>query len=613
MKPILALLLCSLTSLATAQNLVPNSSFEEHPPLSTLLSYHAHIDFNYAMGPWQSFPGTVPHICDCQYTLDRYEQRSTICTQGTAAPHSGCTMMQMEYWPSGLDFMHRTRGITSYAAMKLEEPLEIGSVYEVAFWLHILPEDVDYARHIGFSLYPDVLYRPDGDMLHDSGFRLDTVIYNQWYEAKWRVRPLCNLQFLVIGAFRGEEGPPVHYDRDHNNIYYLDDVSVRKVAEAQDSTDVAITPFCRYKNQAQQDLPLALEEVDCTFATGSSELSPACRAALDSFALRAQASPKATFLVAGHTDSIGSGHEDLSAERAQAVLAYLEESGGVSPLRFVSCAYGADRPMGSNVTEEGRQRNRRVEVRQGSFELPNAIYRAALEQAFAGNKPGTAKILDKWLNLAPHKSKLLMLYDPRLSLLHGSPQWLLLEQKTRKSYGDNRLGFTLDSLWAEDQKHRTLKLYIENLAVYLHGLDDGDTRWDVDFPPLTAAEEARRDQAHYQALLGLVEADGWPRASAVGERPAKAAFLIAQHQPDTAVLARVLPMLHARCTEGEAEWIYYAAMYDRFQVLRGLPQRYGTQYRQDADGEQALCPLEDSTQVNRWREELGLVPLDVGD
>lgn len=610
MKYFFAFFFCISLSFAFTQNLVRNASFEDHLPISCLFCYRSNIDFAVAVESWKSFAGCVPYLCDSRYERNRGEERRAVCHLDEVKPYQGHSMVQMDYSPSCLDFQHQSRGCATYLATTLDAPLKIGKVYEVSFWLYILPEDVEYARHIGFSLYQHPIHHSSGAMLNGWEFMLDTVIYNEWYQAKWHVRPLCDLEYLVVGAFRGTEGPPVYYHKELDYPYYIDDIRVEEVTEPLEREGISATPFCRQKNKAQDEPAEAVSGADCLFNTGSSDLSPECRAVLDSFALRARQYPLTTFLIRGHTDSIGSSHEDLSAARAERVRAYLDTASGLPPLRFVCLAYGDTRPTASNGTATGRQQNRRVEIRQATFELASAIYRAALEYAFAGDMLATAKTLDKWLNVVGDSRKLLMLHDPRFSLLHGSPQWLRLEQKALKSYGVNRLGYALDSLWAEDQKHRTLQYYIENLSAYVDEVDKDDLRWVVNFPNLPDTAQAQRDEAHYQALQGIIAAHGWPRASEVGERPAKAAFLIVQHQSDTSALASALPLLRARCLEGEAEWIYYAAMYDRLQAMRDLPQRYGTQYRMAADGGQELYPLENRYKVNEWREELGLVPLE---
>jgi OmpA-OmpF porin, OOP family len=69
-------------------------------------------------------------------------------------------------------------------------------------------------------------------------------------------------------------------------------------------------------------------------------------------------------LVEGHTDNIGGENynEQLSQRRADAVKNYLVEKFGIEASRLTTKAYGLTRPIASNATEEGRQKNRRVEA-----------------------------------------------------------------------------------------------------------------------------------------------------------------------------------------------------------------------------------------------------------
>jgi OOP family OmpA-OmpF porin len=70
-------------------------------------------------------------------------------------------------------------------------------------------------------------------------------------------------------------------------------------------------------------------------------------------------------IVEGHTDSVG-GREfnlNLSLRRAQSVKNFLVNQGARASLISID-GYGYSRPVDSNSTPEGRQRNRRVEVRQ---------------------------------------------------------------------------------------------------------------------------------------------------------------------------------------------------------------------------------------------------------
>ena len=74
-------------------------------------------------------------------------------------------------------------------------------------------------------------------------------------------------------------------------------------------------------------------------------------------------SPDAQVEVRGYTDSTGSerGNLNLSQQRAEKVAQALQERG--IPASHLSVAgYGHAKPLASNLTPEGRQKNRRVEI-----------------------------------------------------------------------------------------------------------------------------------------------------------------------------------------------------------------------------------------------------------
>jgi outer membrane protein OmpA-like peptidoglycan-associated protein len=67
--------------------------------------------------------------------------------------------------------------------------------------------------------------------------------------------------------------------------------------------------------------------------------------------------------VEGHTDNVGSDdyNQRLSESRIASVRRYLTER-GISTDRLTTKAFGESRPVNSNDTPEGRQKNRRVEM-----------------------------------------------------------------------------------------------------------------------------------------------------------------------------------------------------------------------------------------------------------
>jgi len=104
------------------------------------------------------------------------------------------------------------------------------------------------------------------------------------------------------------------------------------------------------------------------FAFNSSNLPAQARKEIDGFLSDLKGDPAgmegAVFLVAGHTDSTGSEdiNYELGKKRADAVSRYLITQKKMDPLRVVTVSYGETAPMVDNKTNQGRAKNRRVEI-----------------------------------------------------------------------------------------------------------------------------------------------------------------------------------------------------------------------------------------------------------
>ncbi|HRI70471.1 MAG TPA: OmpA family protein, partial [Polyangium sp.] len=100
------------------------------------------------------------------------------------------------------------------------------------------------------------------------------------------------------------------------------------------------------------------------FATGKSTILQQSYPILEEVSRLLKVNPDIKLLsIEGHTDNRGSDelNEKLSADRAKAVLDYLVSKGGIEASRLASAGFGPQRPIADNATNDGRQRNRRVE------------------------------------------------------------------------------------------------------------------------------------------------------------------------------------------------------------------------------------------------------------
>ena len=100
------------------------------------------------------------------------------------------------------------------------------------------------------------------------------------------------------------------------------------------------------------------------FDTGKSELKPESATALDEIAKLLKSQPELKVYIVGHTDMVGdvSANVKLSQARAQAVATALETKNGVGSGRLVPFGAGPYAPVATNRTEDGRAKNRRVEL-----------------------------------------------------------------------------------------------------------------------------------------------------------------------------------------------------------------------------------------------------------
>jgi OmpA-OmpF porin, OOP family len=100
------------------------------------------------------------------------------------------------------------------------------------------------------------------------------------------------------------------------------------------------------------------------FDTAKSVLKPESDAALKEIAKLLQVNPALKVWVVGHTDAVGSPESNmaLSNARAAAVIQALTQKNGIDAKRLAPFGAGPYAPVASNDSEEGRAKNRRVEL-----------------------------------------------------------------------------------------------------------------------------------------------------------------------------------------------------------------------------------------------------------
>lgn len=140
---------------------------------------------------------------------------------------------------------------------------------------------------------------------------------------------------------------------DALNTQWLADIAKAKQKTA-DSLAAALASVTAKVNQYQNQI---------NFDFDSSVLKKESYLALDDAVKQLQKFPEMAFAIEGHTDNVGEDayNLNLSKARAKVVMNYFI-SKGIPASRLTSEGYGESKPVATNDTEEGKAKNRRVEI-----------------------------------------------------------------------------------------------------------------------------------------------------------------------------------------------------------------------------------------------------------
>ena len=182
--------------------------------------------------------------------------------------------------------------------------------------------------------------------------------------------------FRFLSARRGKEAVSILVSRSAGAGY----VQITRVSDAPVPVQPVVTPVdlddapvprgVEATTPPASAIAAALDDVgsavldDLVFASGAATLSEGEYPSLAAVAAWLQANPEGTIALVGHTDASGSlaANVALSERRAEAVGEVLVQTYGADPARVDAKGVGFLAPRATNQTEEGRQKNRRVEV-----------------------------------------------------------------------------------------------------------------------------------------------------------------------------------------------------------------------------------------------------------
>jgi len=148
---------------------------------------------------------------------------------------------------------------------------------------------------------------------------------------------------------------------DNYTIYYklfADTVKYKQIEVPGDDHRVIYTLTLKF------DPPKSYTLKNVFFETGRSSLKTESYPALNELVDALKSKTGLVIEIAGHTDNVGTpeSNQKLSVDRANAVRDYLIKH-GIEQKRVIAKGYGETLPVADNGTPEGREQNRRTEVR----------------------------------------------------------------------------------------------------------------------------------------------------------------------------------------------------------------------------------------------------------
>lgn len=612
------LTLTNLNYSLLGQNLVPNSSFEEFQSINLEFAqslqnncyYYIKTDkFNVVkqLISWET--QCVGSLRLINNTLDYSKEKYFYWKKYINEPKDGSFCLGLE----SLNLIDKRGNNTCFLQNKLSQTLLVGKVYRVSMWLSIPIEynkDSTSLEHFGLSFLREPIDDCAPYLTHKNWrFTIHNPPYNKWFQAVWYLRPLCNLNYLVIGTTHTKDWPKQY--QSTTSLVFVDNVSITEVSE--DSiikNNIITTPFCKAEEWETLAKESALQEILVHFDTNSFEIDSTNKVVLLQVLAFDKLNPhENVYTISGFTDNTGNENDELSRNRAEAVKKYLMKYGRMDSLQFISYGYGSKLPISTSNSAQSRSLNRRVQIIKSEQKYHQQIYRKVLNLILNKQYNESYIYLRKWMEVAPNFSKIFILFDPRLTPLKQNKKWNPLIQKIKDTYKHFKypeLSFYLDSLYCEDQMGRTL---IDEINFLASSKDKNE--FDINEKDLRANDE-KKNQMLLKALKDFIHKYDLPIGKIYGTRPASAAFLIIQHSKDTSDFLKYVELFHQKCLAGEANWSYYARLKDKSLKDAGKKLMYATLRCPTVfEGKPAVqyCDSEPLEKVNLERRKIGMAEL----
>ncbi|RED96603.1 OmpA family protein [Marinoscillum furvescens] len=254
------------------------------------------------------------------------------------------------------------------------EPLNLGPQINTPNWdaYYTMPASGDYAYVVSESYYEGDLDLFKIKLPQAAKPKAVTLVYGKVLNAKTNEALAAEIRYADLETDR-ELGRATSLAADGSYQIVLSSGKSYAFLASKDnyvtvSENLSIAEADTYQ-EVERNLYLAPIEVGQTvlinnifFDFGKATLREASHADLNRLVALLEKYPQMQIEISGHTDNVGSeaSNQLLSQNRAAAVVSYLA-SRKVAAQRLKAVGYGEANPVAENETDEGRQRNRRVE------------------------------------------------------------------------------------------------------------------------------------------------------------------------------------------------------------------------------------------------------------
>ncbi|MFT5820529.1 MAG: OOP family OmpA-OmpF porin [Crocinitomix sp.] len=354
-KLIILLTFSSHFVFAQSGNLIPNASFERYRVLPNDVAQGSKCISSWKI-PNMMGSGEYYHSnCD---TKKAGTEKNHF---GSQTPHTGNAYM-------GLCVAKKFR---EYLQIELSHSLIKGKQYRIAIFISCADKiglSTINEFNVLFSQNPFVIPTNE-DLLEPPKVKFIGEFKNkkEWVELSTVFTADGTEQFMTFGSFSYIEDGVRHGKIDgfaKYAHYYVDDVSVTLIND-----EISLTQESKIEEVSLADtlMDYNLGEVyvfdNLLFESGKSILLPNDYPELENLIQFLEKKGEYNLLITGHTDNVGNldRNKKLSYDRANALKSYLIEK-GINKDAIIIDGKGDTVPLSSNDTEEGRKKNRRVEI-----------------------------------------------------------------------------------------------------------------------------------------------------------------------------------------------------------------------------------------------------------